>query len=185
MEENKKFNFSCSVPGKIIITGEHAVVYGSKAVVASINLRTICQLILNKNTEKKMILILGGRNIDIDLISLKEMGLSQKIISCSERIKETYDKSEGDISCIKIYDLFDLLVNLNVSKDDLFVTSIFLFIIHSLFKDSSLYKIISFLNESTIQLCVESQIPSGAGLGSSAAFTTSIVSCFIVNWNLI
>jgi mevalonate kinase len=37
-----------SAPGKIIITGEHAVVYGSKAISCAINLYTVCNLKISK-----------------------------------------------------------------------------------------------------------------------------------------
>jgi mevalonate kinase len=44
MESNKDFFFECKSPGKIIISGEHAVVYNSKAIACAINLYTRCNL---------------------------------------------------------------------------------------------------------------------------------------------
>ena len=41
-----------SAPGKLIIHGEHAVVYGKRAVAASLNIRTFLRLSCNKHCDK-------------------------------------------------------------------------------------------------------------------------------------
>src|SRR5688572_12272773 len=50
MNNNEKLEIQTKAPGKIIISGEHAVVYGTYALSLSIDLFTICKLHLEKNT---------------------------------------------------------------------------------------------------------------------------------------
>ena len=45
----RKTSASASAPGKIILFGEHFVVYGSHAILASINKRIKVKVCLNKN----------------------------------------------------------------------------------------------------------------------------------------
>ena len=52
MENNKELFFKCRSPGKIIISGEHAVVYDMSAIACAIDLYTNCNLnvIVDRNT---------------------------------------------------------------------------------------------------------------------------------------
>ncbi|MCX8172932.1 MAG: mevalonate kinase [Archaeoglobaceae archaeon] len=54
-----------SAPGKIILFGEHAVVYGRRALVSAINLR--CKVEVKKSNEFRIISPLGVSGIDFEL----------------------------------------------------------------------------------------------------------------------
>ena len=51
-----------SAPGKLIIHGEHAVVYGKKALAGSLNIRTFLRLSCNKQCDK---ILLNLPDVDI------------------------------------------------------------------------------------------------------------------------
>lgn len=86
------FDISVSAPGKIILSGEHSVVYaGCPAIAASINKRTTCRL----RTEQQKTITLELVSLDYTYeISLKEFyalnptmadGLAERImVSCEE-----------------------------------------------------------------------------------------------------
>ena len=59
MEENKQqleiCRFNVQTPGKIILSGEHSVVYGKPALVMAINLYTHASVSVNRLSEKSTI----------------------------------------------------------------------------------------------------------------------------------
>ena len=89
MNNNESLILPCSFisksPGKIIISGEHAVVYNSKAIACAINLFTTCKIdIVNKNFNN-----LNKNQITLNLINLNE----KHIIGYEEILSNLLDNS--------------------------------------------------------------------------------------------
>ena len=120
---------TCSSPSKIILFGEHSVVYGFPAIVAAISLRSYCQI--EPRTDD---------NVIIDLIDFK----TQKKYSNSDFNQEFIEKDKNFSSIISILLVF--------------------------FKKKEILK--SLKNGFTVK--IKSDIPIGAGLGSSASIHVSL-----------
>ena len=73
---SKNVVISCSAPGKIILSGEHAVVYNKKALVTSINKRCYGKLyVVNNNTNTVSLNFNKDIEIEWNLKSLIQFGL--------------------------------------------------------------------------------------------------------------
>ncbi|GFO07653.1 mevalonate kinase [Plakobranchus ocellatus] len=150
---------SISAPGKVILHGEHAVVYGKAAIAGSLDLR------FHLNLKKT-------RDVSIAL-ALPDIGISQRVelsalqsqfysMFQSESQREPVPASDDVIAALKNF--------LHLDKDShdtkqLAVVA-FLYIYCSIFM----------VKRELPSICVEmkSEIPVGAGLGSSAAFSVAL-----------
>jgi mevalonate kinase len=115
-----------SSPGKLIIGGEHAVVYGRRALVTSIGMRLYMQLTQDDQRNQKL--------IDVSLL-------------------DTNKSYSIDLS------------NSNDSSYPIEIQAIIFIYNH-------------FQISNPVKLKVRSDIPIGAGLGSSGAFSVCLVGCF-------
>jgi mevalonate kinase len=136
-----------SAPSKIIIAGEHAVVYGKPGIIAAIDKR--CYITAEKS----------------DSIEITSNVLDNDISFTVEETKKFADKADklwkecsitGDFT-----PLFDKVEN---SKENILKVGI--------------GKIISELDVGGAKLDIDSEIPMGSGLGSSASLAVSLVKTF-------
>ncbi|XP_054467218.1 mevalonate kinase [Anoplopoma fimbria] len=145
-----------SAPGKAILHGEHAVVHGKVALAVSLNLRTYLRL---KGTTAGNVCI-NLPNIDTflcwDLSDLKQL----VSYSCgkSEEVKRL------DAELMKRLREFVGVTNGNLDTCNM-ATLAFLYIYLSVFGSGEL---------PSLTVTVWSELPTGAGLGSSAAFSVCL-----------
>ncbi|WBW74151.1 mevalonate kinase Erg12 [Schizosaccharomyces osmophilus] len=152
-------SFIVSSPGKTILFGEHAVVYGATAVAASISLRTYCRI---EPSEKPEITI-KMRDIETSrswsLESLPWDAVSAKDIF---HPPNTLD--------VEIVTALEKLLT-NEKKNPLAFLSM-LCILY-------LYLQIGFHTQGCI-ITINSEVPLGAGLGSSATVSVGVATCLLL-----
>ncbi|XP_005940242.1 mevalonate kinase [Haplochromis burtoni] len=150
-----------SAPGKAILHGEHAVVHGKVALAVSLNLRTYLRL--KADTFGKVCINLP--NIDTflswDLSQLKQL--------------VTYFHGKRDeVQCLDAELVRRLREFIGVSNGSLDTCSMatlsFLYLYLSLFGSGEL---------PSLTLTVWSELPTGAGLGSSAAYSVCLAAALL------
>ncbi|XP_047447899.1 mevalonate kinase [Mugil cephalus] len=150
-----------SAPGKAILHGEHAVVHGKVALAVSLNLRTYLRL--KATTSGKVCINLP--NIDTffscELSDLKQLVPS----SCGKRD----EVQRLDAELVRKLREFVGATNGNLDPSKMALIAFF-YIYVSLFGSSEL---------PSLTLSVWSELPTGAGLGSSAAFSVSVAAALL------
>lgn len=153
-----------SAPGKIILHGEHAVVYGKAAIAGCLDLRF--HLHLTQTSDSRVSLTLPDIGIS------KQLGLSvlqaavKKFIN-DECLREPVPASE-DVMCA-LKELLQIEADSTDTKQLAVVA--FLYIYSCIFIHKS--------KPPSISVEMKSEIPVGAGLGSSAAFSVSLSSALL------
>lgn len=145
-----------SAPGKAILHGEHAVVHGKVALAVSLNLRTYLKL--KATTTGKVCVNLPNINTFLcwDLSELKQLILHS--VGKREEVKPLDAELVGRLR------EFVGVTNGNLDTCNMATLS-FLYIYISLFRSSEL---------PSLTLTVWSELPTGAGLGSSAAYSVCL-----------
>uniref|UniRef100_A0A3B4B1B9 Mevalonate kinase n=1 Tax=Periophthalmus magnuspinnatus TaxID=409849 RepID=A0A3B4B1B9_9GOBI len=149
-----------SAPGKAILHGEHAVVHGKMALAVSLNLRTYLRL---KATSDGKVCI-NFPNISTllcwDLTELKLL------------VPDTCKKEDGKLlnaELVKCLREFVGVTNGNLDTSNM-ATLAFLYIYISIFGTGEL---------PSLTVTVWSELPTGAGLGSSAAFSVCLAAALL------
>ncbi|KAK3777977.1 hypothetical protein RRG08_038773 [Elysia crispata] len=153
-----------SAPGKIILHGEHAVVYGKAAIAGSLDLRFHLNLTCTNDFKVALALPDIGISKTVELAALQSK--IKKFINF-ESFRNPVAATEDVIAALK--ELLHVEPDCTDTKQLAVVA--FLYI----------YAII-FINKSeppSISVEMKSEIPVGAGLGSSAAFSVSLSSALL------
>lgn len=186
IKSNYVINFYLSSPGKLILFGEHSVVYGKTAIAASIDRRTYLKL-----TETKI-----NDSFLINLRAIKFFHLFNYDKLClfiNENIPgnnlESLNKPINDPNYIN-HDLFNEMLEKNFDK---FIAPVkfaneeqkksllvFLYLLHGIFYKEYNPDIDS-LNQflSPLAIDISSEIALGAGAGSSASFCVTIAAALL------
>lgn len=148
--------FKLSAPGKLILCGEHAVVYGRKALASAIDLRT--------NLEVQQI-----PDLDQFILELKDIQqticIDQKAFDSIKQLKKelNLDNLEQVLNHVSAHGGTDETKHYRAVKFMLLsVTDINWTDVHAL------------------RTTITSEIPLGSGLGSSASFATCLSALFLI-----
>lgn len=173
MENSLTLFYKAKCPGKIIITGEHAVVYGVSAISCAIDLFTEVEMVGTMNENDKYLI-----RIESNFCSFEIDDLKTEIFGNFLEISNFFTNFENinDINNIKINDLLQIASNDILNKSHFII----IFNVLVLFYEKNYQNFIKFLNKFKFTIKLTSDIPAGAGLGSSAAYNSCIVSCLFV-----
>lgn len=145
-------------PGKIILSGEHAVVHGATAVAASINLHTSVSLLFPSDNDNMLKLNLKDMALEFSW----NIGRIREVLPDFDAPSPSTPKT---CSIESLRSLASLISELNIPEAKIALASgvsAFLW----------LYTAIQGYKPATVT--VTSELPLGSGLGSSAAFCVSL-----------
>lgn len=160
-----KTSFSAKAPAKLIISGEHAIVYGAPAIAVAINQHVVTTVGWGKKPTKKS-LINPLINFNFKNLRYVKSHTLEKLIILKQQLQDNYVAFlSGHCSIKEVikkpFELLQYLVTNLIEKLQLQLSD-------------------------NLEIKVDSDIPIGAGLGSSAA---CIISClrslaylFKMNW---
>lgn len=171
MEDHGDLDFIVSAPGKVILFGEHSIVYKKSAVSTSINKRL--SVIVSPSQESKI----SVKFPQIDLSVVFPIEELEKLLSVKCRVQSSSSTLNlGNPEDISLKDFIESmkadLINMGINEYNLKEKSItsllgFFFVMRGMF---------SILNCSLVpfNLEVSSDLEVGAGTGSSAAFAVAV-----------
>lgn len=150
-----------SAPGKVILHGEHAVVHGKVALAVSLNLRTFIRIRPNKSGKVLINLPNIGTRLSWDVMQLQsllstlQVGMSDEPISPHpeemEKLKEFARLSKESADTESLAVLAFLFLYLSICERDM----------------------------PSVDITVWSELPTGAGLGSSAAYSVCMAAALL------
>ncbi|XP_027931997.1 mevalonate kinase isoform X1 [Vigna unguiculata] len=150
-------------PGKIILTGEHAVVHGSTAVATSIDLYTYVSVHFATPSD------------DGDLLKLQLKDTALEFSWPISRIKTAFPESV--LSCTPTSCSVEVAKSIAALVEELDIPEAKIGIASGVSAFLWLYSSIQGVKPSTV--VVTSELPLGSGLGSSAAFCVALASALL------
>lgn len=151
-----------STPGKIILHGEHSVVYGKPAIACSLNIRTYLKLRQTSDTTVSLILP------DIGITRLWSLDDLKQILLVEE-YEVFHPKPPTEQQLIQLKDFLELETD-PIDTSSLAII-VFLYTYLSLFKNDNLQ---------SVEVRVKSELPIGAGLGSSAGYSVCVSTALLL-----
>ncbi|XP_076855214.1 mevalonate kinase isoform X2 [Brachyhypopomus gauderio] len=146
-----------SAPGKSILHGEHAVVHGKVALAVSLNLRTYLRLVSTSSGEVCISLPNIHTFRSWDVAALQSL-LSGRKAACGS-------SEELDLELLERLREFAGVTEGSTDSGGLAVLA-FLYIFLAVFAGAEALP--------SLRVCLWSELPTGAGLGSSAAYTVCL-----------
>lgn len=158
--------FKVSAPGKVILYGEHAVVYGRTAIAASLGLRTTTEFSELPEEEQVIKICFPKVNlfINVPVQQVQNFLLNNRHPKAAENHEEFYEKIKELVATIGYFN-----VRQKLSLEVLFY--LLLYIAQNVE-----------LNVKPFQIQLTTDLSIGSGLGSSASFAVCIAGCFL-HWS--
>lgn len=157
-----------TAPGKVIVHGEHAVVFGKKAIAGSLGLRT--QLILQHTVTDDVVVDLP--DIDVHLTySCRSLAENLSLPLC-----DSLSPTEASADVLAQLQDYASIDNTSGDTKQLAIVA-FLYVFCCIAPANGAV--------SGVHVTVQSALPTSAGLGSSAAFATCLVTSLLVGFGRI
>ncbi|XP_029178955.1 mevalonate kinase-like [Nylanderia fulva] len=157
--------FKVSAPGRMILCGDHMMMYGKHVVAASLNLRTNLEFfeLLDEPTD-----IVKIEFPDIDL----SLNLSLEVVFDFFFAENTLYILEDDVTLLQHVQYFIISRGLWKTYAQKFSLQTFLYLfLHIAYHNE--------LNVKSFRVRLTTQLPIHANLGSSSSFATCLAGCFI------
>ncbi|XP_047674530.1 mevalonate kinase isoform X1 [Tachysurus fulvidraco] len=148
-----------SAPGKSILHGEHAVVHGKVALAVSLNLRTYLRLQVTSSSEVSISLP------NIDTFLCWNTSVLKPLLSHCTGVGECRSSTELDTELVRKLREFTAVSDGSTDTRSMAVLA-FLYTYLCVFSQSEILP--------GLKVCVWSELPTGAGLGSSAAYSVCV-----------
>lgn len=156
-----------SAPGKVIIHGEHAVVYGKTAIAASLNLRTYVHLI---RTEDSLL------HFNVPSLQLKQSWETRDLMQITEMYK--VDVMHPTPPQEDLLQAINKIACDHASGDVISRANLTLLYLYTAICGTS-------SQLPAINVTITSKLPIGAGLGSSASFSVALSAALLLLQNCI
>ena len=162
-----------SSPLKIILTGEHSVVYSKNAIAAAINLRYFCEIQEQYTKEMPSFLIFFNEKI-IESFSISNLFQILDEIKTNSKLNNLLEYNIFKEKTIENPNLCSFC-----NDKDFFYVFFYMFT-EAFYLKSKEPLLEDFFKEKTISVKINTKVPDLTGVGSSASYLSVITACLLV-----